>query len=121
MSGDRVLSAVCVAMGAGVLILSASAASAQSAAGAPNDDARWSPPRTAWGAPDLQGVWDYRTMTPLQRPREFTGKTVMSPEEAASTRRTVAFPPSPRTRRSAAPSEGPTGGHTQPTGLIFVV
>ena len=25
-------------------------------------------PRTAWGAPDLQGVWDFRTITPLQRP-----------------------------------------------------
>ena len=84
MSGDRVMSAVCVAMGAGVLTLSAGVAFAQSAAVAPNDDARWSPPRTAWGAPDLQGVWDYRTMTPLQRPREFTGKTVMSPEEAAA-------------------------------------
>ena len=24
-------------------------------------------PRTTWGAPDLQGVWDYRTLTPLAR------------------------------------------------------
>ena len=28
-------------------------------------------PRTAWGAPDLQGVWDFRTITPLQRPEEL--------------------------------------------------
>jgi len=46
--------------------------------------ASWSTPRTAWGAPDLQGVWDYRTMTPLERPREFSGKAVMSDEEAAA-------------------------------------
>ena len=25
------------------------------------------PPRTSWGAPDLGGVWDYRTLTPVQR------------------------------------------------------
>ena len=25
-------------------------------------------PRTPWGAPDLQAVWDFRTITPLQRP-----------------------------------------------------
>ena len=25
-------------------------------------------PRTGWGDPDLQGVWDFRTITPLQRP-----------------------------------------------------
>ena len=23
-------------------------------------------PRTAWGAPDLQGVWDFRTLTPFE-------------------------------------------------------
>ena len=25
-------------------------------------------PRTAWGAPDLGGVWDFRSITPLERP-----------------------------------------------------
>ena len=47
-------------------------------------DEPWAIPRTAWGAPDLQGVWDYRTMTPLQRPSEFAGKAVMTDEEAAA-------------------------------------
>jgi hypothetical protein len=28
-------------------------------------------PRTPWGDPDLQGVWDYRTITPLERNREL--------------------------------------------------
>ena len=26
--------------------------------------------RTSWGAPDLQGVWDFHTRTPLERPIE---------------------------------------------------
>jgi len=30
--------------------------------------AKKSPPRTPWGAPDLMGVWDFRTLTPLERP-----------------------------------------------------
>ena len=25
-------------------------------------------PRTPWGTPDLGGVWDFRTTTPLERP-----------------------------------------------------
>ena len=25
-------------------------------------------PKTSWGAPDLQGVWDFRSLTPLERP-----------------------------------------------------
>ena len=41
------------------------------------------PPQTAWGAPDLEGVWDYRTMTPLQRPQELAGRETLTPEEAA--------------------------------------
>ena len=39
--------------------------------------------RTAWGDPDLMGVWDFRSLTPLQRPRELAGKSVLTAEEAA--------------------------------------
>ncbi len=31
----------------------------------------WTPPRTPWGEPDLQGIWTYATLTPLQRPRQL--------------------------------------------------
>src|SRR5262245_41380692 len=39
---------------------------------------RWSPPRTPWGDPDLQGTYanDNEYATPLERPREFDGKTL---------------------------------------------
>jgi len=40
-------------------------------------------PRTAWDAPDLQGVWDFRTITPLERPEELGDKAVLTAEEAA--------------------------------------
>src|SRR5262245_47624705 len=40
-------------------------------------------PRTPWGHPDLQGTWDYRTSTPLERPRELAGREVYTEEEAA--------------------------------------
>jgi len=40
-------------------------------------------PRTVDGQPDLQGVWNYATATPLERPGEFAGKAVLSDEEAA--------------------------------------
>ncbi len=43
----------------------------------------WNAPKTAWGEPDLRGVWDYRTITPLERPKEMAGKAVLSDEEAA--------------------------------------
>src|SRR6476646_4027484 len=40
-------------------------------------------PRTPWGAPDLQGVWNYATITPLERPAELAGKQVLTEKEAA--------------------------------------
>ncbi len=40
-------------------------------------------PRTAWGDPDLQGIWDYWTFTPLERPDEFEGRDLLTAEEAA--------------------------------------
>ena len=41
-------------------------------------------PRTAWGQPDLQGIWDFRTITPLQRPEELGDKEFLTEEEAAN-------------------------------------
>jgi hypothetical protein len=47
-------------------------------------------PRTPWGAPDLQGVWDYRTITPLQRRPGFgefyTDEQIAELEQRASDR-----------------------------------
>jgi hypothetical protein len=38
-------------------------------------------PRTPDGHPDLQGVWDFRSATPLERPARFAGREFMTPEE----------------------------------------
>ncbi len=41
-------------------------------------------PRTPWGKPDLQGVWDFRTTTALERPDEFATKAELTAEETAA-------------------------------------
>ena len=43
--------------------------------------------RTPWGHPDLQGTWDYRTLTPLERPEELGDKAFLTEEEAAALER----------------------------------
>ena len=40
-------------------------------------------PRTAWGTPDLEGIWDFRTITPLQRPEDLGDQEFLTEEEAA--------------------------------------
>ena len=42
------------------------------------------PLQTPWGDPNLQGVWDFRTITPLQRPEDFGDRAFLTAEEAAS-------------------------------------
>lgn len=47
--------------------------------------------RTSWGDPDLQGVWNYGTMTPLERPAQWAGREVLTEAEARDyEQRTVA-------------------------------
>lgn len=44
----------------------------------------WTPPRTPDGQFDLQGIWDFSTITPLERPAALGDKDVFTNEEAAA-------------------------------------
>jgi len=39
-------------------------------------------PRTEWGHPDIQGVWNFASNIPLTRPRQFGDREYMTEEEA---------------------------------------
>jgi hypothetical protein len=69
----------------------------------------WSVPRTADGQPDLQGVWNYATEMPLQRPDELAGKTRLTAAEEAQYREEMAA------RRRARQ----TGKPTRYSGEVF--
>jgi hypothetical protein len=42
-------------------------------------------PRTEWGQPDLQGVWNFSSDVPMQRPEQFGERAFLSDEEIAAT------------------------------------
>ena len=46
----------------------------------------WTPPKTAWGEPDLQGMWPLNHLinTPLQRQERFGNRRLMTDEEFAA-------------------------------------
>jgi hypothetical protein len=66
------------------------------------------PPLTAWGKPDLEGVWDFRTVTPLERPSDLAGKEVLTAAEAAALEEQAA-----RNRVDRAPRAGNPGTYNQ--------
>ena len=74
-----VRSAFAVFVLAGAVALSPAAAAAQTSQGGSQQM-----PRTAWGHPDLQGVWDFRTLTPLERPDALADVPVFASDEAAA-------------------------------------
>lgn len=61
-------------------------------------------PRTEWGQPDLQGVWNFSSNTPMQRPERFGERQFLTAEEVAEA----------QTRRAAADANSdaavPVGG-----------
>jgi hypothetical protein len=70
--------------------------SAQSTGGQPPAAANRAPEakksaslRTSWGVPDLQGTWDFRTVTPMERPPELAGKATLTAQEAADYERRI--------------------------------
>ena len=90
----KILARVSVLIGLGVL--GAAAAEAQQET------------RTAWGDPDLQGVFTFSTITPLQRPDDVAGRAVLTAEEAASFEAETA-----RQRVDRPPRAGDTGTYNR--------
>jgi hypothetical protein len=54
---------------------------AQAPAGAATPAAAFKMPRTPDGKPDLQGVYDAATLTPVERPEELKGRLVLTDQE----------------------------------------
>ncbi len=81
-----VLLAVVLAFDWTVSRLSAQTKGAAESSAAARVDPSWKVPRTAWGHPDLEGVWASDDMrgVPMSRPAEFGTRASLSDEEFAA-------------------------------------
>ena len=66
------------------------------------------PMKTSWGVADLQGTWDFRTATPMNRPEQFKDREFLTEEEVAAWEKRVAQGHQGALQRSASdePSQG---------------
>src|SRR6478672_9590012 len=71
----------------------------------PASETKWTPGRTPWGDPDIQGQWNSQTSTPLERPQQgkLAGKETISEQEAEE------FEQAERKTFDAAPTQGDPG------------
>jgi hypothetical protein len=66
-------------------------------------DSSYKPPRTAWGTPDLQGIWTNASLTSLERDGMFPMKAKMTEAEAQEFERNNAF--AQMSREDAKPTD----------------
>jgi len=67
-------------------------------------------PQTEWGQPDLRGVWNFSSNTPLERPREYGDRQFYTPEEVLARDQRVAAAAEEGDGQSA---QGGVGGYNQ--------
>jgi hypothetical protein len=80
---------IAVALAIATALLCSGHVAAQSAAQSPSPGAaparaKYSPPKTPWGEPDLQGTYSNRTITPFERPATAEGREFFTPQEVAA-------------------------------------
>ena len=74
---------LCEYGGVGVLVLALSVALVPAVAWAQTLESTAASPRTPWGDPDIGGIWNSSTVTPLERPEALADKEFLTEEEAA--------------------------------------
>src|ERR1051325_7505134 len=79
-----------MAFGAAAVIIVPSLSPGRVQAQAPAPKASdWKLAHTAGGQPDFQGIWTFKTITPLERPKELGDKAFLTAAEAAAFERQV--------------------------------
>ena len=83
----------------------------RSALDLPPVDENWQPGRTAWGDPDLQGIWNGKTTTPLERPDEFADREFLTDEEVVALEAEAAAEPGRDARATRGSHEDVEGAY----------
>ena len=87
----RSLSALAVAMAiAGLTAMTLQGQAPAASTRTSTTAAKWTPPRTPDGRPDLQGNWSNNSVTPLERPKTWAGKQLLTDAELAALQRLTA-------------------------------
>ncbi len=82
----------------------------QFAASAQAADTPYVAPRNEWGQPDLRGVWNFSSNTPLERPAQYADREFLTADEVAQIRAEAL---AEIERSDGRSSQGGVGGYNQ--------
>lgn len=102
MTHRRLASTAALAVTVAVMWLAAVSVAGQAPTTAPAGST-YTAPRTPWGHPDLQGVWNNGVSTPLDRPLGLGGKATWTDEELADYTKRARLSRENRDRRDQKP------------------
>jgi hypothetical protein len=86
MDARFLVATVFVVVGAAVSPVGAQTPAADKTTVSKQTTKTWTPPRTPWGDPDLEGLWPSTNVAgaPFERPEQFAGRAVLTDEEFAA-------------------------------------
>jgi len=79
-------------IGLGLILGPAVAQTPQKSQPKPATSKTWTPPKTPWGEPDLQGIWplNHLIATPFQRPEKYGDRRMLTEDEFAAAEKAAA-------------------------------
>ena len=77
--------------GIGIALVLGTAAAQTAGAQATAAGKKWTPPKTPWGEPDLQGIWplNHLIATPFQRPEKYGDRRLLTDDEFAAAQKSA--------------------------------
>jgi hypothetical protein len=98
---------------AATTVCAATGQAAESVIPASTKASKYVVPKTEFGQPDLRGVWNFSSDTPLERPAQYKDRAFITPEEFASRHQQIQDRADANEKNGRGLNNSPVGGYNE--------